>query len=87
MDLARNPLTTTVVVIYEVVRLDGSVLMRHCAPSSMRVRWFPQFPGEMIDGPCAGRYRIDGGDWVVAAYYPDGFPGRQEPWPQGALLP
>lgn len=74
------------VVEYQLVRMDGTVLVSFLGPLDHAVMWQPE-PGFEIWGACAGRYRIvPDGPWIVRAYYPDGFPGPRGPWPEGAEL-
>jgi len=74
-------------VEYQLVRMNGDVLVSFQAVSWRPLTWEPP-PGGDIWGACAGRWRVlpDGG-WMIAAYYPDGFPGRTAPWPFAAELP
>ena len=74
------------VVEYQLVRMSGTVLVSFLSPLDSAIYWAPP-SGMEIWGPCAGRYRIvPDGSWIVRAYYPDGFPGPQGPWPEGAEL-
>jgi hypothetical protein len=73
-------------VEYQIVRMSGSVLVSFLGTLHQAIWWLPPLGMEII-GPCAGRYRIvPGGPWVVRAYYPDGYPGPQGEWPEGAEL-
>ena len=69
---------------YQLVRMNGAVLVSFLSTLYEALEWLP-VPGFAPQGPCAGRYRIvPDGPWIVRAYYPDGFPGPQGPWPEGA---
>ena len=73
-------------VEYQIVRMSGNVLVSFLSTLHQAIYWVPA-PGMEIQGPCAGRYRIvPGGPWVVRAYYPEGYPGPQGEWPEGAEL-
>ena len=73
-------------VEYQIVRMNGTLLLSFFAPLNMALYWDPE-PGGEIWGPCAGRYRVaPDGPWIVRAYFPDGFPGPQGAWPEGAEL-
>jgi len=73
-------------VEYQIVRMDGAVLVSFLAPLGHAIMWLPE-PGMEIWGPCAGRYRIvPGGPWIVRAYYPEGYPGPQGEWPADTEL-
>jgi hypothetical protein len=74
-------------VEYQVVRLDGAALVSFLSPLDHAVMWLPESGFEIRD-PCAGRYRVvPDGPWIVRAYYPQGFPGPQGPWPEAPELP
>jgi|SRR5580704_16181675 hypothetical protein len=74
-------------VEYEIVSMGGVLLLSFFAPLGYAILWEPE-PGFEIRGPCAGRYRVaPDGPWIVRAYYPEGFPGPQGPWPDGTELP
>lgn len=85
---AREPQPDPMAFVeYQLVRLAGTVIAAFNAPLGHAIYWEPE-PGFEIAGPVAGRYRVlPGGPWIVRAYYPDGYPGPQGPWPEGAELP
>jgi hypothetical protein len=75
------------IVEYQLVRLNGTVLVSFLSPLGHAIYWAPA-PGMEIWDACAARYRIaPDGPWIVCAYYPDGYPGPQGPWPEDAGLP
>ena len=73
-------------VEYQLVRMNGAVLVSFLSPLSSALYWIPAAGMEIWDA-CAGRYRVlPDGPWIVRAYYPEGFPGPQGEWPEGAEL-
>lgn len=70
----------------QLVRLDGRVIVTLVVGPGQRIEWAPA-PGMDIQGPCAGRVRVlPDGPWLVLAYFPDGYPGRMELWPEDQEL-
>ena len=69
---------------YQVVRPDGTVLLSATAVPGTFGGWNLAH-GEEIWGPCAARYRVlpDDESWTPEVYFPDGYPGRDGPWPEG----
>ena len=68
---------------YQIVRPDGTVLLSEMAVTGTFGGWTLP-PGMAIEGSCAGRYRVlPDGSWTAEIYFPDGYPGRDGPWPEG----
>lgn len=68
------------------MRLDGTLLVSFVVPEGQRVEWVP-YPGCEIRGPCAGRVRkLPDGPWLVIAYFPEGYPGEWDLWPEQGEL-
>ena len=60
---------------YQLVRMDGNLLISFLVPLDHAVMWFSRSP-EWRSG---ARARLvpsrPHGPWIVRAYYPDGYPG------------
>lgn len=87
LEAARTQPEPGALIEYQLVRMNGAVIVQFVSTLNQAMMWLPE-PGFAPQGPCAGRYRLlPDGPWIVRAYYPDGYPGRQAPWPEDAGLP
>jgi hypothetical protein len=69
----------------QLVRPDGTVLVSILRAPGTKVMFIPE-PGFDIVGACYGRVReLPDGQWLVIAYFPQGWPGPAEPPPQEVL--
>jgi hypothetical protein len=69
----------------QLVRPDGMVLVSFTSAPGMSISWTPE-PGFGIAGPCYGRVRVlPDGQWLVIAYFPEGWPGPAALPPQEVL--
>jgi hypothetical protein len=84
-EVARvSDLTSDRIREQELVRMDGTVLVRFLVGPGMWMLWEPPPWLDYIVGPCAGRARYLNpvSDWVVFKYFPEGYPGPEGPFPQ-----
>lgn len=85
IEAVQRPPRAGAVVEYQMVRLDGAILVSFHSTLDIALAWLPD-PGFEIWGPCAARCRIPpDGPWFVGAYYPEGFPGPRGEWPETGL--
>lgn len=70
----------------QLVRPDGGVLISIVAAPGQKIMWWPE-PEFEIWGPCYGRVRLVNpvSQWLVIAYFPEGYPGPTGPFPQEAI--
>lgn len=70
----------------QLVRMDGTVLVSFVVPPGQRLYYVPPLGFDVV-GPCAGRVRVlPDGPWFVLAYFPDGWPGPEGPWPGDRII-